>query len=137
VNVLRTFGAPLLGLVTVVAVIVVALLVTSNDGVSPDYRSPFSLRRGECFTRGHLDSQLWATVEVVPCDSDRWLFGYLSSFRINLDGDYPAEDFFWDEAWRRCESGWTTILFPSKESWDLGDRGVRCLFEPGSVPPSL
>ncbi|MEZ4501233.1 MAG: hypothetical protein R3C39_01245 [Dehalococcoidia bacterium] len=133
---LRPYGAPLVALCFTAAVVAFALVATRDEPPPPEYRDLFSLRRGECFTREHLDSPLWAVVEVVSCDSDRWSFGFLSWFKVDIDGDYPAEDFFIDEAWRRCESGWTTFVYPSEDSWRLGDRAVRCLFEPGSVPPS-
>lgn len=97
----------------------------------------YNLRIGDCFNSGGLDS-LSAdetvdveTVVLVPC-SMTWDFKVVSSFNVfGSFSSYPGDDYFFEEAQERCDQRYTVILFPLKESWDLGDRTVNCLEEPG------
>lgn len=111
-----------------------ALIASACDrdaAVDGEYIDMRDLSYGDCFTRKHLDALEWATVLVVPCESDDWAFVMLNRFATSYDGPYPSDDFFWDEADRQCESGWSTFLMPTEDTWRFGDRVVWCLAEPG------
>ena len=69
-------------------------------------------------------------VVLVPCSID-WEFKVISSFTVSGLFSYPNEDYFAEEAYKRCDQRYTVFLFPRKESWDIGDRTINCLEEPG------
>lgn len=70
----------------------------------------------------------YALVEVVSC-TDKWQYRVLNSFTVNGSDRYPGEDHFRRSAFNECDQRYTTFLFPTEESWSLGDREVTCLQE--------
>ncbi len=93
--------------------------------------SVFDLRDGDCFDAPEIaGSGLFnlEDVKLVGC-SGEWSFLALNSFVVARDGDYPGEDYFMEEGYRRCDRLADTYLFPLPESWEFGDRTVMCIGE--------
>ena len=67
-------------------------------------------------------------MELVSC-SDNWEYRTLSSIAVEDAERYPGEDHFRKRAFSECDQRYTTSLFPTENSWALGDRGVICLQE--------
>ena len=91
--------------------------------------SVFDLRDGDCFNAARIvgtEVEDLENVELVPCSGD-WGYRVLSSFVVSLDGDYPGDDYFTNEADRRCGRLTTFFLSPHPDSWEFGDRSVMCL----------
>ncbi len=83
-----------------------------------------SVMLGECFNDApETDGSL---VEHVDC-SGEWQYRILSTFEVADSVDYPGEEHFDDLALERCGERFTSNLFPSPESWAIGDREVVCL----------
>ncbi|MDA1228982.1 MAG: septum formation family protein [Chloroflexi bacterium] len=81
-----------------------------------------SLMAGECFVK----DLAMVNVEIVSCFGD-WEQKVLSSFKIDLEGEYPGEDYIFGLGDDRCEPSANIILQPSNESWQFGDRTIFCL----------
>ena len=84
--------------------------------------SQFSLRDGECF------KETPDFTELVSCSSD-WEYKVINTFAVDLDGIYPGEPYFDQEAAQRCHASSSTYMFPAPASWTWGDRTVNCLQE--------
>ena len=90
--------------------------------------SVFDLRDGDCFDAPEIAGSGLLNLEdvkLVGC-SGKWSFLALNSFVVDRGGDYPGEDYFMEEGYRRCDRLADTYLFPLPESWELGDRTVMC-----------
>ena len=93
--------------------------------------SVFDLRDGDCFDAPEIAGTGLFNLEdvkLVGC-SGEWSFLALNSFVVDRGGDYPGEDYFMEEGYRRCDRLADTYLFPLPESWELGDRTVMCVGE--------
>ena len=85
-----------------------------------------NLRAGECYNEApETDFHL---VELVNC-SGEWEYRVTSLFEIADLDSFPGEDSIEQEAYDRCEEPYDSYLFPSLETWELGDRVVLCIEE--------
>lgn len=108
---------------------------SSNDPVT-ERISIFDLRTGDCYNDPQLSEiQIGETgesgrVELVPCTSD-YQFRLVES--IIVDGSdgarYPGDAYF-TKVWNdRCPLIAELFLFPTSDSWGIGDRVVSCIEE--------
>lgn len=96
-----------------------------------------ALQIGDCWD-DPTDMELGiAAVETTPCDEahDNQFAGTTEL----ADGDWAGEDLTWASSQSACEADFATVLdeaantdlaifpvYPSEESWELGDREVMC-----------
>ena len=83
---------------------------------------------GDCITSRlpeGIDLEIESVV-IVPCSAD-WQYRALSSFTVVDPNYYPGKGHFSRRAISECDRQFTVALFPSAESWALGDRDVTCL----------
>ena len=83
---------------------------------------PSRLMTGECY----VTNPAMFNVEIVSC-SGNWDLKVLSSFELDLEGEYPGEDYLFGLGEDRCGQMWDFVLYPTIETWQLGDRKVSCL----------
>ena len=85
-----------------------------------------SLISRECYNEAPETGGL--SVELVDC-SGEWEFRVLNSFDV-ADADlYPGENYFTERADESCDRRSSYYQFPLAESWDFGDRTVKCVQE--------
>ena len=101
----------------------------------PDERSGrirvFDLREGDCFiapdvpllSTGNLE-----VVELVQCTA-KWKYRVLNTFALSIDGPYPSDQYFINQADERCHRLYDVSLSPTFDSWAAGDRVVSCIQE--------
>ena len=65
-------------------------------------------------------------VELVDCAGE-WELRVLNSFDVAEPGRYPGEWVFEELAHDNCDRRHGRFRYPSKESWDSGDRTITCL----------
>ena len=88
---------------------------------------------GDCIVSGLDTGPSVESVTIVPC-SDVWQYRVVTVFNVTDADEYPGEQVFDDEAALNCGDNTTATLYPTVESWDLGDRGIVCLEE--APPPT-
>ena len=104
-----------------------ARLTSASAGTSSGSTTSFSLRIGDCISDGLSGApQTVRTVHRVGCsDSDaQWRVG--SSFVTPDMASYPTAVYFQQSSAAKCP-GPVYLLYPSPETWQLGDRTVSCL----------
>ena len=79
---------------------------------------------GECFNEAPEAGGVM--VELVDC-SGEWQYRVLNSFDVDDSDRYPGESFFGQRARESCDRSYAMFLYPSRQSWELGDRTVTCL----------
>ena len=93
--------------------------------------SSFDLRDGDCFRDVELvgvDSGEFTNVELVSC-SGNWTMRILDSFLLDDVGKFPGDDYFMEQSEILCSGSATFTYFPTKGSWDDGDRTLQCVQE--------
>ena len=65
-------------------------------------------------------------MELKSC-SGQWDFQIGIVFSVPLEGNYPGEDYFDNQAVENCDSDEALYIEPSTESWEAGDRSVICI----------
>lgn len=94
--------------------------------------SAFDVREGDCFNfTVQPDVQDGIDVEhvlLVEC-SGQWEVRVIHSLIVDPGSTYPGENYFMGQWNKRCDRRSTYNLFPTVESWELGDRTVNCLQE--------
>ena len=100
------------------------LAVSSVGGTS----SVFDLTDGDCFNVADpiQTGSDYEEVTEVPC-TGQWDYRVVDSFSVSGTGTFPGDDYFVNEADRRCGSSYDFSFFPTAKSWDLGHRAVTCL----------
>ena len=109
---------------------------SSTNNQETERISTFDLRTGDCYNDPELsDIRIGeigesGRVDLVPCTSD-YQFRLVES--IVVDGSdgvrYPGYAFF-EKVWNdRCPLIAELFLYPTDESWGIGDRVVSCLEE--------
>lgn len=88
-------------------------------------KSVFTIRVGDCITDPG-DEAVLENVEFVPCSSGRAAYEAIDSFRLS-GAVYPGQRRIDDEAYAQCPRRMTYYLFPTGESWAVGDRVITCL----------
>lgn len=83
-----------------------------------------SLSSGECFNEAPEATD--AMVELVDCAGE-WELRVLNSFNVAEPGRYPGEWVFEELAFDNCDRKYARFRYPSRESWELGDRTITCL----------
>ena len=83
------------------------------------------IEEGDC-----LDSQIPEGVDIesvviVPC-SGSWEYRTLNNLEAP-ERTLPEKDYFRRVAREQCDKRYTSILFPTRESWVSGDRTINCL----------
>ena len=86
------------------------------------------LQDGDCINSTILDGIDIESVEIVPCD-EPWQFRVLNTIEVTQTGSYPGEASFSREVFENCDRRHSFLLFPTRESWNLGDRAINCLQE--------
>ena len=81
---------------------------------------------GECYNEAPETEYL--LVEVVSC-SGGWQYRTLNSYTVDDLDRYPGEGLFSQRAYKECDRRYTITLYPTADSWALGDRRVNCLQE--------
>jgi hypothetical protein len=90
-------------------------------------RSVFDIRPGDCLQDGE-PGNAYDRLHVVPCDSDDATAVVVSMFAVDPAPDeYPGTPFFDDLAGRHCGRDATSFLKPTSDSWEAGDRTVKCV----------
>ena len=84
------------------------------------------IQHGDCITSGLPEGVDIESVVIVPCSAN-WQYRALSSFEVHDLNRYPGDDTFLRRAYRGCDRRFTYTLFPTEDSWGLGDRKVTCL----------
>ena len=95
--------------------------------------SVFDLRPGHCVSSFKVVSGPSSDTEeayVVPCSSP-WAFRVENAFVVDVEGPYPSELFFANQAPERCNVEANFYMSPTEDSWDRGDRVVTCMYERG------
>ena len=82
-----------------------------------------SLMAGECFNPAPEPAN--SLVEILSCSSE-WEWQVVGIFSVPLDGAFPADSYFGDQAAQNCELGWEYYFAPTAETWSFGDRSVIC-----------
>ena len=82
-----------------------------------------SLMAGECFNPAPEPAN--SLVEILSCSSE-WEWQVVGIFSVPLDGAFPADSYFGDQAAQNCELSWEYYFAPTAETWSLGDRSVIC-----------
>ena len=96
--------------------------------------STFDLRFGDCFKQIIIDSVVIINeVERVSCEEE-WQFRITRQMLTTLPGSatYPGGEYFDELRPTECPDVSTYLLWPSRDSWDLGDRVWLCL-EPAAT----
>ena len=83
-----------------------------------------SLSSRECFNEAPENGDL--SVELVDC-SGEWEFRVLNSFDVADADRYPGANFFKQRADESCDRRHSYSIIPSVDTWNLGDRTVKCL----------
>ena len=86
------------------------------------------IQDGDCITSRLPEGIEIESVVIVPCSAD-WQYRALNSFTVEDLQRYPGEDLFSQRAYKECDRRSTNTLFPTADSWALGDRRVTCLQE--------
>ena len=68
-------------------------------------------------------------VELVDCSSD-WELQVVGIFFVPVNGAFPGNAYFQDQAGQNCQTPSDVFYAPSDESWRLGDRKVVCARRP-------
>ncbi|MCH7625706.1 MAG: hypothetical protein IIC83_07265 [Chloroflexi bacterium] len=82
------------------------------------------LNAGECFNEN--DQYAIPLVEIVSCEGP-WQSRLLNSFIVELEGPYPGESYFAEQAFDRCDRLYDFYLMPVPEQWDVGYRSIDCI----------
>ena len=85
---------------------------------------PDSLSSGECFRQAPETE--YTMVELASC-SDDWELRVLDTFTVPDSDRYPETDVFDRLAHEKCDRRVTSTIFPTLDSWKIGDRGLVCL----------
>ena len=86
------------------------------------------IRDGDCITSKLPEGIDINSVVIVPCSGD-WQYRVLNSITVDGIDSYPGEAMFGQRAYDECDRRSTYTLFPTPESWALGDRRITCLQE--------
>ncbi|MCE2404609.1 MAG: hypothetical protein J4F43_05560 [Dehalococcoidia bacterium] len=86
------------------------------------------IQDGDCINSTLPEGISIETVVIVPC-AGTWQYRVLNSFDVADANRYPGEDFFEQRADESCNRRHSYFLFPTPESWEVGDRTVTCLQE--------
>ena len=99
-------------------------LSTSDPAKLNRLVSEFSLRVGECYNAAPETRNEF--VELVNCSSD-WEFRIVDRTEFTEVTAYPGEDFFERQASEQCPASLDFYLYPTSESWEIGDRALLCI----------
>ena len=106
----------------------------ADGSVSADI-GVLELQEGDCIVSGIDAGTRVEAVTIVPC-SDAWQHRVTAVFDVADADQYPGEVAVRGEAARKCGSD-AYYLYPTTESWDLGDREIVCLEEPPAPSTTL
>ena len=90
--------------------------------------SAMDIQGGDCISSALSEGISIETVEIVPC-SGTWQYRVVSLFDVADSELYPGVEFFAEQASENCGRGNSFWMYPTTESWELGDRIVVCLQE--------
>ncbi len=90
------------------------------------------IEEGDCVVSDLDGAVSLESVTIVPC-SDVWQYRVTGVFDVEDRDRYPGGDALGDEALLGCGADAAYVVFPSAESWDIGDRTVVC-FEEAPAP---
>ena len=102
--------------------------VTADIGV-------LQIEEADCIVSGLDAGPSVEAVTIVPC-SDTWQYRVTAILDVAGADQYPGKDVLGEEAVRMCGSDIAYYLYPTPESWDLGDREIVCLEEPAAAATS-
>ena len=107
---------------------------TSTSGTSSGSVSVFEIRTGDCIVDKEMlelpvnETGQSASLEKVPCSGTSWDYKVLKSFTVARSGTFPGSGYFEDQ-FDTCPLAADTMIFPTRESWSLGDKTINCLLE--------
>jgi hypothetical protein len=107
---------------------------TSTSGTSSGSVSVFKIRTGDCIVDKELfelpvnETEESTSLKKVPCSDTSWDYKVLKSFTVARSGAYPGSGYF-DDQYGKCPLAANTVIFPTRESWNLGDKTINCLQE--------
>jgi hypothetical protein len=102
-----------------------------NEGLPPESPSEqgdtsvFDLREGDCI--GSVKDGYLETVEKMSCDRAEATNRVTNLFTVSVDGSYPSEAYFDEQYVLYCDINAAYYLWPSEDSWAVGDRTIICL----------
>ncbi len=86
------------------------------------------LQDGDCINSTLPEGIDVESVDIVTCD-EPWQYRVLNTIEVARSGSYPGEEVFTREALANCDKRSIWWLYPTRESWNQGDRVVSCLQE--------
>lgn len=95
---------------------------TTYGGSGSD--SVLNLRTGDCISDGERD--VYQTVNKVSCASPKATAKVIYSFAVSR-ASYPFEAWFDDQANEHCPATTDNYMFPTEDTWGLGDRTINCM----------
>ena len=84
------------------------------------------LQDGDCINSTLPEGIDVESVEIVTCH-EPWQYRILNTLEVARSGGYPGEVIFTQEALANCDRQSSWWLYPTRESWNQGDRAVSCL----------
>lgn len=94
----------------------------------PNFVPVLDLRVGQCIDGLPRTERDVYEVRVVDCNSDSATARVIDRLRVSVR-EYPTVSYFDRFAESRCPDSYTHFFYPSPDSWDDGDRTVKCLVE--------
>ena len=109
--------------------------VVEDGSVSADI-GVMEIEEGDCIVSGLDTGTSVEAVTIVPC-SDAWQYRVTAVLDLGEANQYPGDGALAGEAALKCGSDVAFYLYPTPESWDLGDREIVCLEEPPAPTTTL
>jgi hypothetical protein len=91
----------------------------------------YELRPGDCF---EADESLRTLNQVIRVTCDRFHDYQVLNVLLLEGDDWPGEDYIEQKGVRDCDPAMTDLIYPSADTWFIGDRTIVCLRDTSSVP---
>ena len=105
------------------------LTPSSGGSGSKGDTNVFDLRTGDCVAEPSDDLEV-DSVKVVDCEGPDAIAKVSLLFTVDkTSGAYPGEDYMDQQATARCPDPEGPAMWPTSQSWELGDRTVLCFDE--------
>ena len=90
----------------------------------------FDLRTGDCISQPDSTAAEFEGISIVPCSSATATSRVSLLFTLSRVGAWPGDAYFENKAVARCPGDpgeFFTFFYPSRDSWEEGDRAITCL----------
>ena len=88
--------------------------------------TPSDLRVGDCFNPSVNPTEPFEVL-LVPCD-DFWEFQVTDHLPVGAELiEWPGDEYFVVQSDSRCSPKTVFVIYPSEDSWFLGDRSLYCM----------